>query len=88
LPPSDDPAAQLAAFIPYGLIGYLLALCCLLVALVRARGPLVLAVITVAVAALTTLHLAWLAPLFVRDHRVAQTPEFQLMSLNMLHGAA
>ncbi|HEU4908295.1 MAG TPA: endonuclease/exonuclease/phosphatase family protein [Propionibacteriaceae bacterium] len=88
LPPTDDAAAQLAAFIPYGLIGYLLALCCLLVALVRARGPLVLAVITVAVAALTTLHLAWLAPLFVRDHRVAQTAEFQLMSLNMLHGAA
>jgi endonuclease/exonuclease/phosphatase (EEP) superfamily protein YafD len=88
LPPSGDPAAQLAAFISYGLLGYLLALCCLLVALVRARGPLVLAVITVAVAALTTLHLAWLAPLFVRDHRVAQTADFQLMSLNMLHGGA
>jgi endonuclease/exonuclease/phosphatase (EEP) superfamily protein YafD len=88
LQPSGDPAAQLAAFIPYGLIGYLLALCCLLVALVRARGSLVLAVITVAVVALTTLHLAWLAPLFVRDHRVAQAAEFQLMSLNMLHGGA
>ena len=33
LPPSDDATALLAAFIPYGLLGYLLALVCLLVAL-------------------------------------------------------
>jgi endonuclease/exonuclease/phosphatase (EEP) superfamily protein YafD len=88
LPPTDDPAAQLAAFIPYGLIGYLLALCCLLVALVRARRRLGLAVITVAVAALTSLHLAWLAPLFVNDHRLAANADFELMSLNMFNGGA
>lgn len=86
--PTHDPAAQLAAFTPYGLIGYLVALVCLLLALVRARHRLVLTVVTMAVAALTTLHLAWLAPLFINDHRVAATPEFQLMSLNMFNGEA
>ncbi|HEY6812873.1 MAG TPA: endonuclease/exonuclease/phosphatase family protein [Propionibacteriaceae bacterium] len=87
-PPSDDASAQLAAFIPYGLIGYLLALCCLLVALVRASHRLVLAVITLGVAALTGCHVAWLAPLFVNDHRAVVTPEFRLMSLNTLRGEA
>jgi endonuclease/exonuclease/phosphatase (EEP) superfamily protein YafD len=88
VPPTDDPSAQLAAFIPYGLIGYLVALGCLLVALIRARRRLVVAVITVGVAALTSLHLAWLAPLFDKDHRLAATSDFVLMSLNMLHGRA
>jgi endonuclease/exonuclease/phosphatase (EEP) superfamily protein YafD len=55
---------------------------------VRAWRRLALTVITVAVAALTTLHLAWLAPLFVKDHGLAATPDFVLMSLNMLHGRA
>ena len=40
LPPAEEPTVQLAAFIPYGLVGYLLALSCLLVALVRARRRL------------------------------------------------
>lgn len=88
VPPTHDQAAQLAAFIPYGLIGYLLALGCLLLALVRSRHRLFLAVITVAVAALTALHLAWLAPLFINDHRVATSPEFSVMSLNMFNGEA
>lgn len=87
-PPTHDQAAQLAAFIPYGLIGYLVALGCLLLALVRTRHRLVLGVITMTVAALTTLHLAWLAPLFINDHRVAATPEFRLMSLNIFGGEA
>jgi Endonuclease/Exonuclease/phosphatase family len=87
-PPSDDASAQLAAFIPYGILGYLLALVCLLAALVRARHRLVPAVITVVVAVLTACHLAWLAPLFVDDHRVAATHKFQLMSLNMFGGEA
>jgi hypothetical protein len=30
LPPAHEPTVQLAAFIPYGLVGYLLALSCLL----------------------------------------------------------
>jgi endonuclease/exonuclease/phosphatase (EEP) superfamily protein YafD len=87
-PPADDMTAQLAAFIPYGLLGYLVALSCLLVALVRARHRSVPAVITVGVAVLTACHMAWLAPLFVNDHRAGSTAEFQLMSLNMYHSAA
>jgi endonuclease/exonuclease/phosphatase (EEP) superfamily protein YafD len=87
-PPTDDATAQLAAFIPYGLIGYLVALGCLLVVLVRAKRRLVLTVITMGVVALTALHLAWLAPLFINDHRAATTPRFRLMSLNMFNGAA
>jgi endonuclease/exonuclease/phosphatase (EEP) superfamily protein YafD len=83
LPPADEPIVQLAAFIPYGLVGYLIGLSCLLVALVRARRRLVPAVITAAVVVLTAFHLAWLGPLFVKDHRAASTPEFRLMSLNM-----
>ena len=50
LPPADEPTVQLAACIPYGLVGYLLALSCLLVALVRVRRRLVPAVIIAAVA--------------------------------------
>jgi endonuclease/exonuclease/phosphatase (EEP) superfamily protein YafD len=83
LPPADEPVVQLAAFIPYGLLGYLFALSCLLVTLVRAKRRLLPAVITTAVMVLTAFHLVWLGPLFVKDHRAAATPEFQLMSLNM-----
>ena len=88
LPPSDDATALLAAFIPYGLLGYLIALVCLLVALVRARHRLVPAVITAAVLVLTAYHLAWLAPLFFDDHRTAAAGQFRLMSLNMFNGEA
>jgi endonuclease/exonuclease/phosphatase (EEP) superfamily protein YafD len=87
-PPSDDASAQVAAFIPYGLLGYLLALGCLLAALARARHRLAPGVITVVVAILTACHLAWLGPLFVDDHRAAGTPKFRLMSLNMFNGEA
>jgi endonuclease/exonuclease/phosphatase (EEP) superfamily protein YafD len=87
-PPSDDASAQVAAFIPYGLLGYLLVLGCLLAALARARHRLAPGVITVVVAILTACHLAWLGPLFVDDHRAAGTPEVRLMSLNMFNGEA
>lgn len=87
-PPSDDASAQVAAFIPYSLLGYLLALVCLLTALVGARRRLVPAVITVTVAVLTACHVAWLAPHFVDDHRAAATPKFRLMSLNTFKGGA
>jgi endonuclease/exonuclease/phosphatase (EEP) superfamily protein YafD len=87
-PPRDDAPAQLAAFIPYGLLGYVVALGCLLTALVRARRRLVPTVIIIVVAVLTACHLAWLAPLFIDDHRAATTPEFRLMSLNMFDGEA
>ena len=86
LPPEDDATARLAAFIPYGLLGYLLALACLLLALVRARRRLLPAVITVAVLVLTACHLAWLAPVFVADDRAAATAQFRLMTLNMFYG--
>jgi endonuclease/exonuclease/phosphatase (EEP) superfamily protein YafD len=88
LPPSDDATAMLAAFIPYGLLGYLIALVCLLIALVRARHRLIPGVITAAVLVLTAYHLAWLAPLFFDDHRPATAGQFRLMSLNMFHGEA
>jgi endonuclease/exonuclease/phosphatase (EEP) superfamily protein YafD len=87
-PPADDQTARLAAFIAYGLVGYLIALGCLLVVLVRARHRFAIAVITIAVALLTLCHLAWLGPLFVNDHRAASTPKFRLMSLNMYNGGA
>jgi endonuclease/exonuclease/phosphatase (EEP) superfamily protein YafD len=86
IPPSDDATAQLAAFVPYGILGYLVALVCLAIALLRARRRAVPAVITVAVAVLTACHAAWLAPLFVDDHRAAETAKFRLMSLNMFDG--
>ena len=88
LPPSDDATALLAAFVPYGLLGYLIALVCLLIALLRARHRLVPAVITAAVVVLTAYHLAWLAPFFLDDHRTAAAGQFQLLSLNMHNGAA
>jgi endonuclease/exonuclease/phosphatase (EEP) superfamily protein YafD len=87
-PPSDDQTARVAAFISYGLLGYLIALGCLLIVLVRAGRRVVIAVITLAVALLTLCHIAWLAPLFVDDHRAAATREFRLMSLNMYDGGA
>ena len=49
-PPADDQTARLAAFIAYGLIGYLIALGCLLIVLVRARHRFAIAVIIIAVA--------------------------------------
>jgi endonuclease/exonuclease/phosphatase (EEP) superfamily protein YafD len=88
LPPTDDATALLAAFIPYGLIGYVLAFLCMLVALARARRRLIPTVITAAVAVLSAYHLAWLAPLFVDDHRPAAAEQFRLMSLNMHNGEA
>ena len=88
IPPADDQTARVAAFISYGLLGYLTALGCLLIVVARARHRFVIAVITVAVALLTLCHLAWLGPLFVNDHRAAGTPKFRLMSLNMHNGGA
>jgi hypothetical protein len=85
-PPEDDATARLAAFVPYGLLGYLLALACLLVIVVRARHRLLPTVITVVVMVLTGCHLAWLAPIFVADHRAPATAQFRLMNLNMFNG--
>ena len=72
VPPTDDATALAASFIAYGVIPYVIALLCLLVALIRARRRLALAILTGTVALLTALHLAWLGPLFVPDRRVAR----------------
>jgi endonuclease/exonuclease/phosphatase (EEP) superfamily protein YafD len=60
----------------------------LLVAMLRARRRAVLAVISLCVAALTALHVAWEAPFFVADDRPARTPTFTVMSLNLYDGRA
>ena len=73
-PPADDQTARVAAFIAYGLLGYLIALGCLLIVLSRSRHRLVIAVVTIVVALLSLCHLAWSGPLFVIDHRAAGTP--------------
>ncbi|HWJ52598.1 MAG TPA: endonuclease/exonuclease/phosphatase family protein [Propionibacteriaceae bacterium] len=88
IPPTDDATALVASFIAYGVIPYAGALLCLVVALIRARRRLALAVVSGIVALLTVLHLAWLGPLFVPDQRVARTPPFTVMSLNMYFGSA
>jgi endonuclease/exonuclease/phosphatase (EEP) superfamily protein YafD len=88
IPPTDDATALVASFIAYGVIPYAVALLCLLLALIRARRRLALAILSGIVALLTALHLAWLGPLFVPDHRVARTPPFTVMSLNMYMGSA
>ncbi len=87
-PPTDDATALVASFIAYGVIPYAVALLCLLVALIRARRRLALAFLTMIVALLMTLHLAWLGPYFVADGRVARTQPFTVMSLNMYFGWA
>jgi endonuclease/exonuclease/phosphatase (EEP) superfamily protein YafD len=87
-PPTDDVPNLLAAFVPYAVVAYLLSSLFFAIALLRARRRRVLAVVTVLTVTLLGCHLAWLAPLFVADHRPASTPPFVLMSLNTRHGAA
>jgi endonuclease/exonuclease/phosphatase (EEP) superfamily protein YafD len=88
LPPTDDATALAASFIAYGVIPYAIAVLCMLVALIRARRRLALAILTAIVALLTALHLAWLGPLFVADQREARTPSFTVMTINMFAGQA
>ena len=88
VPPRDDATALLASFIPYGIVGSLLALLVLLVALIRARRRRILAVLTAGVAALSTLQLSWLGPFFVADGPPAAGATFTVLSLNLYNGAA
>jgi endonuclease/exonuclease/phosphatase (EEP) superfamily protein YafD len=88
VPPNDDATALLAAFIPYGILAYLLSVLCFAIALIRARNRRALLIITTAVAALLALQASWLVPFFVSDHRTATTKPFTLLSLNMYAGAA
>lgn len=84
--PTDDAWALAASFVPYGQLGYPVALVLLLVALVRARRRRPLAVLALLAAALTALHASWAAPLFVADGRPVVGPEFTLLSQNVYKG--
>jgi endonuclease/exonuclease/phosphatase (EEP) superfamily protein YafD len=88
VPPTDDATALAASFIAYGVIPYAVALLCMLLALIRARRRLALAILTGIVALLTALHLAWLGPGVVPDQRAARTAPFTVMTLNMFVGRA
>ena len=87
-PPSDDGPALVASFVPYGLLGYVVALLCLVVALVRARRRWPLVVLALLTLLLASGHVGWMAPLFVADHRPVVGPSFELLTLNVYAGAA
>jgi endonuclease/exonuclease/phosphatase (EEP) superfamily protein YafD len=82
-PPTDGAPALAASFIAYGTLAYAICLLGFGLAVLLARRKRVLAVLAVVTAALLSLHLSWLAPLFVPDHRPATTPTFTLLSLNI-----
>ena len=88
VPPRDDATALLAAFIPYGMIGYAVALLCFGVGLLMARRRTGLLVVTAIVTALLALQLSWMAPFFIPDKRAATTEPFTVFSLNMYQGQA
>jgi endonuclease/exonuclease/phosphatase (EEP) superfamily protein YafD len=88
VPPADDATALVASFIPYGLVGALVALVCLGLALLRTRSRSVLACLTLLSAALLGLQIAWQAPFFVADNRAATSSGFTLLSLNTFKGQA
>ncbi|WP_091073333.1 endonuclease/exonuclease/phosphatase family protein [Microlunatus sagamiharensis] len=86
--PTDDLGALLASFVPYGLPLYLLALLLLVVALVLSRRRAPVALLTVLVAALTALHVSWVAPFFVPDDRPVVGPSFTVLAQNVYLGRA
>ena len=86
--PTDDTWALAASFVPYGQLGYPVALVLLLVMMVRSRHRGALALVMLVVAALTALHVSWVAPFFVADHRPVVGPEFTLLSQNVYKGEA
>jgi endonuclease/exonuclease/phosphatase (EEP) superfamily protein YafD len=88
LPPDDDAAALVAAFIPFAIPLLVLALLCLGAALVRARRRAVLGGLVGAVVLMLGAQVAWQLPLFVPDQRPVAGPTFGLLSLNTFKGAA
>jgi endonuclease/exonuclease/phosphatase (EEP) superfamily protein YafD len=88
VPPADDATALVASFIPYGLVGALVALVCLGLALLRARSRPALTGLTLLSALLLGLQVAWQAPFFVADERAATSAGFTLLSLNTFKGQA
>lgn len=87
-PPSDDRAVLVASFIPYGMVGYLVALLCLAAMVIMSRRRVAAILVFAVVCALTGLHVSWLAPFFVADERPATTSSFTVMSLNLYAGNA
>ncbi|WP_375424183.1 endonuclease/exonuclease/phosphatase family protein [uncultured Friedmanniella sp.] len=87
VPPRDDATALLASFIPYALLGYVVAAVVSAVALVWPRRR-VAAVLTLVSLLGLSLHTAWTVPFFVPDGRVAASPTFTLLSLNLYKGRA
>ncbi|SDT05541.1 Uncharacterized conserved protein YafD, endonuclease/exonuclease/phosphatase (EEP) superfamily [Friedmanniella luteola] len=88
LPPADDAAALVAAFVPYGLPLLGCALLCLLGALVRARRRSRLAALAGVVALLLGAQVGWQLPYFVPDHRPVPGTTFGLLTLNTYKGEA
>ncbi|SDT21982.1 endonuclease/exonuclease/phosphatase family protein [Microlunatus soli] len=88
VPPENNTAAMVAAFIPYGLVADLIATVCFAIALVRARRRLALALLTGVSALLLIMQLIWIGPQFVADRRPARTAPFTVASLNMKIGSA
>lgn len=86
--PAEQIVALLTSFISYAILGYLVSLLLFVIALIRARRRIGLGVITIMVAALLALHGSWLGPLFVPNDRPATTPEFRVLSVNVLGDAA
>ncbi len=84
--PTDDTWALVVSFVPYLQLGHPLALALLLLALLRARRRRALAVLALLAAALTALHVAWVAPSFVPDHRPAVGPQVRLLTQNVYRG--
>ncbi len=85
--PTDDTWALVAAFVPFGQLGYPLALVLLLLAMIRARHRRFLGVVAVLVVGLITLHLSWDVPFFVPDRRPAVGPELTLLTQNVYRGS-
>jgi len=86
--PDEQVVALLASFISYAVLGHAVALLCFLIALIRARRRIVLALFTLLLAGLVALHGSWIGPFFVPDGRPATTAPFRVLSVNILsHGA-
>ncbi|GAA1432005.1 endonuclease/exonuclease/phosphatase family protein [Microlunatus lacustris] len=88
LPPDDDGAALVAAFIPFAIPVLALALLGLGAALVRARQRALLSGLVGLVVLMLGAQVAWQLPFFVADGRPVPGATFALLSLNTLQGEA
>ena len=88
LPPDDDGAALVAAFIPFAIPVLALALLCLGAALVRARRRALLGGLVGLVVLMLGAQVSWQLPYFVPDDRPVAGATFGLLSLNTFKGQA